>query len=479
MVNTKKMHLVLCVGLLLSIACEKSPVIDESVVEPPKTEIPPVINPPKDSVTKPPVNAKVFEVGTGSGNLTINGQTLNITGNSIIKIKGGSYNNIQISDIKVENATVLITNSGLVELAGNKQMTLSNLKNVTISGDGTPGISKGFSFRDATSGGVSVQLREDINDFTFKYASFKNVKGWSVIDYSHKKVYNGSENSYAKNLKFLHIDCDNVGTLIRFFGSAEDGTLTGLVRNIEIAYVDYKNSPSVGSIVVLENADAYDIHNNNVQNINQNTDNHNGVFYVQGNGKFYNNQVRNHQGNAIRAWAYSIGTSPAEVLIYNNIVINSRQYGAFELQSFSRNIMSGKTTYVNAKVFNNTCGNLLPKGGFPAQVLDLYGLQGGKCEIFNNLAYQLYLVGSNNTNFIYNDMGSIPPKAFNNKYFKTATEAGIADLSKLSLVSGSAAKNKGASLLQQNLQLSANPAINKDIYNNPRSLGSPSIGAVE
>lgn len=476
MVKASRMHLILC-ALFILCACKKNPSVGAEV-ENPVIDIPVIPKPPKDT-TNIPGDAKIFQVGTGSGNLTIDGKTLNITGNSVIKIKGGSYSDIQISNISVENAEVFILNDGLVELVGNRQMTLSNLKNVTVSGNGTAGINKGFVFRDRSSDGVSIQLRNDINDFTLKYVSFSNINTYNAIQYNSQKIYDGSENSYSKNLKFLYIDSENTGTLMRFRGSVENGTITGLVKNIEIGFVNFKNSRGVGSVVALENADSYDIHNNTIQDVNQDNSNHNGIFYVQGNGKFYNNKIKNHQGNAIRAWAYSIGSSPKEILIFNNIVINSRQYGAFELQAFDRNIISGKTTFVNAKIFNNTCGNLLPKESFPAQVVDLYGLKGGKCDIFNNLGYNFTLVGQNNTNFIWNDMGDKPPVAFNNKYFRSLGEAGIADENQLQLNSNSPAKNSGASLASQNFQSPLSPAVNLDIYNNPRSTSNPSAGAVE
>lgn len=484
MVNKMKMHLILCIGMVMAMAvlfaCKKSDIIQ--AITPPTTTGPSIPTPPKDTTdtVTPPTSAKTFEVGTGSGSLTIDGKALGIPTNAIIKIKGGSYNNIQISNFQYESGTVYIQNNGLVELVGEKKITFSNIKNVIFSGSGTPGIEKGFVFRDKSSDANSVQLSNDINNFTFRDVKFKNVSTYGAIQYDSKKVYNGSESSYAKNLKFINIECDNTGTLIRFKGSAENGSIVGLIKDIEISHVSFKNSSSVGSIVVLENAQGYDIHNNSVQNINQNNNNHNGVFYIQGSGKFYNNHIRDHQGNAIRAWIYSIGTTPQTTLIFNNIVANSRQYGAFELQSFAKNMMSGLTTYSNAMVFNNTCGNLLPKGGtFPAQVLDLYGLYGGKCEVFNNIGYNFPLVAQHNTNFIWNQLNDTKPTATANKYYNTYQNAGIANDSNFNLNSGSPLKNSGTTLNGKNLESLTNQAFAKDIYGVARSLSSPSIGAVE
>ncbi|WP_316814886.1 hypothetical protein [Pedobacter nyackensis] len=476
--NKIKMHLILCVGVFMFFACKKGEVIKEK--EKPTVAEPIKPNPPKDTtITTPPKPTLIFEVGTGSGNLSIDANTLKIPTNSVIKIKSGSYSSIRVSNFLYETGIVQIQNDGLVELVGEKQLTFSNIKNVVFTGSGTKGLDKGFVFRDKNSDATSVQLLNNIDNFTFKDVKFTNVKTYNAIQYDSKKVYNGSESSYSKNIKFSNIECDNTGTLIRFRGSAENGAIVGLIKDIEISYITFKNSPNVGSVVAIENVQGYNIHNNIVQNVNQSNDNHNGIFYMQGNGKFYNNNIKDHQGNALRAWVYSIGTTPQTTLIFNNIVANSRQYGAFELQAFTRNMMSGSTTYSNAMVFNNTCGNLLPKGGFPAQVLDLYSLLGGSCEIFNNFGYNFTLVGQNNTNFIWNELNDTKPTGYSNKYTATYKAAGILDDTRFSLGSGSILKNSGSTLNGRNLETLTNQAYSKDIYGNQRSLSNPSIGAVE
>lgn len=479
-----KLPVALTALLVICMACKKNTIVPETNTEPTVTN-PPTPNVPKDTTTTtPPVippNAKVINVGTGTGNLTIDAQSLNIPGNAIIKIKGGSYNEIKISNFIFDNnKTVTIENDGLVELVGEKQISFTNIKNVIFSGDGTPGLSRGFVLRNKTSDAASIQLNNNIDNFTFKNVSFKDLNTYNVIQYDSKKIYDGSDASYSKNLKFLNIDCDNTGTLIRFKGSTENGIIRGLLSNVELAYITFKNSPNVGSAISMENVDSYDIHNNLIQNVNQNNNNHNGVFYLQGNGKFYNNIIREHQGNAIRAWSYSIGTTPKNMLIFNNIVVNSRQYGAFELQSFERNMIPGKTTFVRAQVFNNTCGTMTPKGTFPAQILDLYGLLGGTCDIFNNVGYNFKIVGQNNTNFIWNELNNTKPSSFNNKYFKTYQEAGIIDENAFKLNSNSALKNTGISLSSKVLDMSKiSNIVSLDIYGNRRSTSSPSIGAVE
>lgn len=479
-----KLPVALTALLVICMACKKNTITPDTNTEPTVTTPTPNPNPPKDTTTTTPTvppTGKVINLGTGSGNLVIDAQSLNIPGKAIIKIKGGSYNDIKISNFNYDNNNVVtIENDGLIELVGEKQITFSNIKNVVFSGNGTPGISRGFVFRSKTSDAASIQLNNNIDNFTLTNVSFKDLNTYNVIQYDSKKVYDGSDASYSKNLKFLNIDCDNTGTLIRFKGSTENGVITGLLSNVELAYITFKNSPNVGSAISMENVDSYDIHNNLIQNVNQDNTNHNGVFYLQGNGKFYNNVIRDHQGNAIRAWSYSIGTTPKSMLIFNNIVVNSKQYGAFELQSFERNMIPGKTTFVRAQVFNNTCGSMNPKGTFPAQILDLYSLLGGTCDIFNNIGYNFKIVGQNNTNYIWNELSDTKPTSFNNKYFSTYQEAGIADENLFKLNSNSTLKNGGAALSSKVINInSISDIVSSDIYGIRRSTTAPSIGAVE
>ncbi|MDB5157949.1 MAG: hypothetical protein JWR50_2656 [Mucilaginibacter sp.] len=404
--------------------------------------------------------ATIYEVGEGFGDLVIDGNLLTTTGNSLIKIKGGVYNNINISNITGEHGVVTITNNGLVRMTGDGQMRLKNLSNVVITGNGTNGISKGFLFEDMKY--RSIEVDGVLNNFTLQYMSFKNI-GDNVFTYHYNQDYDGSEDSYSKNLKFFHNDCDNTGQFISGAGSVDGGTIKGYIKNIEVAHLDFKNSPDVGTVVWLGNVEGYDIHNNTINNINTKNNNHNGIFLLNGNGKFHNNKISNHQGNAIRAFGFTVGNAPKNVLIYNNIVFNSRKYSAFEVQSFKTNIVPGKTTYINALIFNNTCGNLNLSNDWQGNIADVYDLIGGSCKVYNNLAFNLP-----NPKVIVGQESVLKPIVYNNLYFKTSKDAGIIDEQRFELSSDSPAKRKGF----------IEPFIVKDYYNNPRGT-APSVGAVE
>lgn len=408
----------------------------------------------------PPSAAKIQEVGEGFGDLVIDGNLLTTPGNSLIKIKGGVYNNINISNITGEHGVVTITNNGLVRMTGDGQMRLKNLSNVVITGNGTDGISKGFLFEDMKY--RSIEVDGVLNNFTLQYMSFKNI-GDNVFTYHYNQDYDGSEGSYSKNLKFLHNDCDNTGQFISGAGSVDGANIKGYIKNIEIAHLDFKNSPDVGTIVWLGNVEGYDIHNNTINNINTKNNNHNGIFLLNGNGKFHNNKISNHQGNAIRAFGFTVGNEPKNVLIYNNIVFNSRKYSAFEVQSFATNIIPKRTTHINALIFNNTCGNLNLSNDWQGNVADVYNLIGGTCKVFNNLAFNLP-----GPHVIAGQESVLKPVAYNNLYFKTSKEAGIVDEQEFKLTPDSPARKGGV----------ADSLAVKDFYNHPRGV-PPSIGAVE
>ena len=462
-------HYIVCVLVICSASCRKAKNIRAEKDEPVKTpteepkpsepakpaepEVPQVESPSTGSFSR------TYQLGTGSGNLSINGNTLTIDGNVLIKVKGGTYQSITISNINGIKGTVTIQNDGLVKLTSG-QMRLTNLNNVIITGNGTSGLSKGFQFSDNSY--RSVEVDGVLNNFTFQYASFKNIRD-NAITYKYDAAYNGSETSYSKNVKFLNIDCDNTGQFLSGAGSVEKGAIEGYIKNLEIAYLNFKNSADVGTIVWLGNVEDYNIHHNTVNNINTTNNNHNGIFLLNGNGKFHHNKVSNHQGNAIRAFCFTVGTTPKQVLIYNNIVFNSRKYSAFEVQAFEENIVSGKTTYVNAEVFNNTCGSLNLSNDWQGNLVDVYSLIGGKCKVYNNLAYNLpapYVIAG--------QVSSLIPNAYNNLYFKTWSEAGILDEVNFRLSSNSPAKGKGV----------ATPLLTDDFYGNARST-TPTVGAVE
>lgn len=402
---------------ILCSSCKKRSFAEEqiSITAPDttKTVLPPMI---------PISTVKTYLVGTGSGNLIVDGTTMDLKCNEIIKIQPGTYNTITIKNINL-GCPINVQNNGLVETVGNgDHWMLTNVSNLKLSGSGTSSISKGFVSRDNPQH-RSIIITGKTHDLTIENFAFKNVLDFVVFFvYSPENYVVGNDKTYDYNLKFLNIDCDNTGSLIQMDGGVDNGNVTGLVKNLEIANLSFKNS-NCGNVIYVGNADDYNIHNNTISDINSTNNNHNGIFTIKGSGAFHHNLIKNHQGNAIRAWARSLGTTPKEILIYNNTVVNSRKYSAFEVQSFNYEIIAGKTSYTNVKVYNNICGDLNLSKDWVGVILDVYSLEGGKCEVYNNTGFNF--PAPNVSSLFVNTQANQASVLTNNLYFNTAKDAGV------------------------------------------------------
>jgi hypothetical protein len=364
-----------------------------------------------------PADATIYDLGTGSGYLVIDGATLNIPSNSFIRIKSGNYKSITIKNILATSAKpVYIKNLGLV--SSSESMTIENVSNLIIDGDNTAGITYGFTFSNISYKAISISGKMD--GLILKSMSFTNIGDASISGEKNlgtDRRYDGTPATRTEVFKVLNCLFDNAG-VISFGGNLnkDNNEDSGFYKDVEIAYNTFKNSQDVGSVCSFTNVQDYNIHHNIVNNINANNNNHNGVFFMQGNGKFHENKLTNYQGNAIRMWLYSRGSSPATNEIYNNSCYNTRKYGGFELQGFSRNIWSGKSTYANAKVYNNTVGHMNTNKDWEGQILDLYNINGGSVEFYNNLGYELVTEKSVITNMINNMSDTKITVESNNKY---------------------------------------------------------------
>lgn len=444
--SLKCLSLCFCTALFVqsySSCTKSSPVFtgNDTTTNPPKDT---TTTPPKDTTTTPPkdttTKGREFLVGTGSGSLTIDGSNFTVNGtkitfqnNDVVKIKGGSYTGITIRNVSVPNSGGRVTfiNDGVILLDGTKQLNLSNLNNVTVSGAGASASSRGFVFTNNSF--RAVLLSGAVNNFTLQNMLFKNISDY-VIMYNglDNMIYNGSSSSYVSNLAFLNIDAENVAPLIQLNGDITSSGYKGLINGLEIANMTCINSPGLGSVVYAGCAVNFNIHDNYVNNINTTNDNHNGVFFIHGNGKFYNNKVTNHQGNALRAWIFAVASlDNSTVSIYNNIVYNSRKYSAFEIQVLDYMRQSTVFKAANTKVYNNTIGKMnTERMSFPGRLLDVYNTY-GTLEVYNNLVF------NNNDAQILNNMSStVILKNENNIYVAQEQDAIVNTTSFASKVSG-------------------------------------------
>lgn len=405
-------YLPICLFLLLIIGCKKDglPLTDEEEL-PEQQENNQSGTPPSPGIQ----DTVVINIGSVSGgNLTIDGSRLSIAPGTVIKIAGATYDHITIKNVYGSgDQPILIKNDGLVTIRSS--METIDVRNIVIAGDGDSSLPHGFHFEDIPY--RALVMIDQMDSLTIRNIRFTNVSNYSL------SARNSSEmvrDVHAKRFKILNCLFENSSGIV-FGGELDHRNDYGLFKDVEIANNVFRNIPNGGSICVFTHVEDFDIHHNIVDNVNQNSNLHNGIFYMQGNGHFHHNKLTNYQGNAIRLWPWSRGNTPKTIEIHHNICYNTRKYSAFEIQAFERNMVPGKTTYVNAKVYNNTVGKMNTSKDWDGQILDLYNMQGGSLEYFNNLGFELYS-GGEITDMIHMG-GSKITKNSNNVYKSDASEA--------------------------------------------------------
>jgi hypothetical protein len=371
----------------------------------------------------------IMNVGTGTGNLVVDGTKFIKADAYTINIKAGTYSSITIQNVNNTGLVTVLNSNGLVTITGNSSaMYLTNVSNLTVSGYGTAGITNGFVFSNNNYRALIVTgLTHNLTLMNF---TFENIGDYVIYFATTGTVYDGTNNTCFYDISLDNMTCTNTQSFLQLAGDITNGVVTGLVKNLQIQGLNYSNS-NCGVVVYVGDADSYNIHNNVINNINQTNTNHNGIFMMIGNGSFHDNIVSNHEGNAIRAWGVTVGTTPKDVLIYNNTVYNSIKYSAFEVQSFTTLISPGKSTFINASVYNNTCGNLNLSKNWYGVVVDVYSLFGGYCKVYDNTGFNF--PAPNPSSYIVSQQGTTVPILTANKYYTTAALAGIANVSALKI----------------------------------------------
>jgi hypothetical protein len=372
------------------------------------------------------VAAGIWLIGSGSGSFTIDGSKIKYKAGDTIRVKAGVYTYGEIKNIWLDSGYVYIIGDG-VEVKGDtvgaySLINIGTLKGVVISG---------FYIHNNRFRGIQG------DDGKFSNLTFKNIRFDDIRDYTI--ALNDGNGATKENIKILN--CEVTRCQQFSFGGRvnKDGSVSGLLNNMEVAYNYVHNCPTMGAFVWVGAANDISIHHNDVDSVNQLNNNHNGIFCINGSGRIVYNRVRNHQGNLCRFWPFKVGTVPGIAEISNNIVFNSRKYGAFELQvPPAQNItliVPGKTTFCNAKVINNTAGQLNTTHDWDGGMLDLYNIGGGSLEYSGNLGFDMYFTKGVPDNMI-NNMSDVKITQRNNVY-KANWQQAVTDLTTFkSLIQG-------------------------------------------
>ena len=426
------------------------------------------------------VAAKKVSVGTGSGSLSYpNAQTtLGLSPGDTIAIKPGTYSGLSIGNLRgTPQAKVVITNGGgLVEFANfcsGCSASLTDAVNVIFTGSGAPGIAQGFSFHDLPY--RALQLGGEMDSTTISDCRFANVVD-NVIRINPSSVpYDGMPGTLTSGMKFLRNSFENCGNAVDWGNYAGTTDQLGVGRDIEIAY-NTVDSCQGGEAFRLNKVYRANVHHNTITNMGLAlTTSHPGIVMLRGDGDIHHNYFHNVWGVCARGFGAGLD-GIGEIRVHDNLFLGSRKYSAVEAQTFSTDVSSDTTVtphvgICNYRVFNNTMGNQSARD-FTAAMVDVYTLMGAKCEIRNNLGFNIAKdkAYSPTSNYVYNLENPNPPDTSNNLYRPNFSELGLADSLDCKLLPGSIAIDKGVT----------SSFVVDDYAGVPRPQGSaPDIGARE
>ncbi|HLT41943.1 MAG TPA: hypothetical protein VKZ95_04495, partial [Sphingobacteriaceae bacterium] len=317
---------------------------------------------------------KLEVIGNGSGKLIIKDVE-----NKRYSIKPGTYSSFHLENIK----STSLEGFGQVKVKGGT-VYISKVNGLSLTG---------VAFEDSSQ--PAINIYDEANDITIKDVSFKNI-GNSAIRFLLDKKYDGTPKSYSKNIHLINIKAENIGSLFGTRGEIKSDGFYGLIKGFKLINSTIINSPKLSNGIYVGCVEDYEVSNNVVNNVNKSenypggNNNHNGIFHMNGNGKIFKNKITNHQGNAVRAWLFTITKPNAQVEIYDNVVYNSTRYSAFELQVPPYMEVLPSFVPANAKIYNNTIGRLntgQPKF-YEGRIVDIYQTH-GNVEVYNNLYFNM------------------------------------------------------------------------------------------
>jgi hypothetical protein len=422
--------------------------------------------------------AQTYSAGTGSGDLTIDGKATTYANNSLIVIKPGTYQTINIqnlTNVTVENGEGAVIMDGTKDM--NAGINFQNCSGVTVTRDpaDSSAVPYGFtcqnvSYRPTTISGVNKNL-------SVEWVSYKNIGDYAIFVPTSTLVWDGTDATLqGLNLSFLHCSFDGCnGGPMDVLGAVSTANVTGLQKGFEVGYCTFSNCNS-GDLCFVGAVDQYNIHDNTMTNINPSNNNDNGLFHMIGNGNFYRNYASNYQGHMIRMWTISYGMTPEMCLVYDNIGIGSRKYSTFEWGSTAGDnvVAAPNTTYTNIRLNNNIGGNLNTSRttDWDACLVDNYGMVPGSTqEVYNNLLFNTFTANGIAGRFLQystaQDNATLIKQG--NLYEANASTADFTQ-SSLSLTSGSPAKNKG---------VPGHLISPEDYHDQPFNTADPSVGAIE
>lgn len=396
---------------------------------------------------------------TGGGAIVVDNlmSTYGVASGDTIRIKTGVYTYLSFSNTNVTSPYlyILASDSGVtftVCCGGESDITACN--GLWIEGiKWLRGAFRGLNVHNAC------------NNIYFKRDSMRAITDYGF--FFDGLTYNGTTATMNVGIKFDHCDFDSMinGHLIISNNATQYFTIHDITADSTIASAGPADAIHLSTI-----ADSVDIHDIRFTHTIMIDSSHNGVLYVQGNGRIYNIYSADREGDLCRCYAYydkrlNVTGVVDTLFCYNWRDVGSRKYATIEWQ----HLPGDTSTNIKAAVLwcaNFTSGNLRTKGYTPftnaegggGSVVDVYTTYNNAVFI-NLLGYRLYIDSIPNPsspnplytfNYIFHDGGGTRPSGVgrfgdtsHTMYRQTADSVGIRDTLTMNLDFTSIAKNQG------------------------------------
>lgn len=392
------------------------------------------------------VQANNVIIGSGSGFITVANMNGLNPGDSL-SIMPGLYSGAAFNNL---NGITITNNGGTVVFSG--QVTLNTLVSCIFSG---------FQFKNVP--GISIRWDGNSRRCLEKNIFFMDCVG-STNDASDHNIYNGDTSS----LKLYMCTFDSL-TLFRSgmllmggWGEAKD--LSCYMDSIIFSRIKIDSTLGNGNEVrgIIFRINAHDW-----KEIYKGTNTGSGdvgMFFINGNGSFHNIYRFGGRGYIIRLWNVGLKT-PGNTYFYNNIDLNSTQYGSLDTRVDPVEFTQ-YTTGGNCYIFNNTAGNKEDHIGYWSSIAVVGTFSPPwVCQTRNNLAFNLQTNGKPPITMNQSSNTWISDSS-NNMYF--ASPDSIVDPITCVPFANSPVLGKGLTLA----------LVQDDYYHNPR-IGAYDIGAVQ
>jgi hypothetical protein len=260
---------------------------------------------------------------------------------------------------------------------------------------------------------------------------FRNVGDYSIKN-NNQVYWTGADASACKNWKMERLTFDNTSTCFNSDSSFDAAGVKNLMKDLTIKDCIIKNCPTIGNAFYIGACDGYLISGNTFNNINSENNDDNGMFLIYGTGAIFNNKLTNHEGYLIRSRTMSFGPEVKTVLMYNNMVYNSRKYSALEVQTtpemaYFITKYPKLANFAKTQAYGNVVGKLSTSRDWAGVLFVAYNTY-EPIEVSNNTAFDLFNTEQDPAKLIHgmNDPGLTPIISKNNTYYKTAALASLA-----------------------------------------------------